>query len=98
MAKNTLNQKQKYDWLFNDGEDETPRDTGISHRNLIKRVGDDRTTETNTGTKNDENLTDTIQSGRALNGGDISMIKSGGTNSKDPNLVTKSFQNMKNML
>jgi hypothetical protein len=60
VAKNTLNNKQKYDWLFNDGDDETPRDTGISHRNLIKRVGDDQTTNTNTGTKNDENLTDTM--------------------------------------
>ena len=30
VAKNTLNNQKKYDWLFNDGEDETPRDTGVS--------------------------------------------------------------------
>ena len=67
---------KKYDWLFNEGDDETPRETNVSHRNLLQGTFvDDYTTNTNTGTKNDENLTDTIQSARALNQGDTMMIK-----------------------
>lgn len=85
-----MNDQKKYDWLFNEGEEETPRQ--------MKR--DDGQT-TNTGTKHGDEvlMTDTLVSERTFDG-ETQLIKRNrhkGEIEGSDGIVTKSLQNMKNM-